>query len=169
MYWIQLVQLLLKSSQDKRFVCEAAETALVAMTTWVSPSLLLPKLQPYLKSKNPRIRAKASMCFSRSVPQLVSLYLPIKKLCLVVELGSAVWIFPAITIIFYFWTMTGTVICFFYALIYNILNMIITQPCFYTNTHSKKKKKAPSNRHSICCYLHGWYITRANHLQGKHP
>ncbi|KAL5987564.1 hypothetical protein ACLOJK_035312 [Asimina triloba] len=66
----QLVQLLLKSSQDKRFVCEAAERALVTMTTFVSPSLLLPKLQPYLKHKNPRIRAKASMCFCRSVPQL---------------------------------------------------------------------------------------------------
>lgn len=65
-----LVQLLLKSSQDKRFVCEAAERALVAMTTWVSPILLLPKLEPYLKHKNPRIRAKASFCFSRSVPQL---------------------------------------------------------------------------------------------------
>lgn len=68
---VQLVQLLLKSSQDKRFVCEAAEKALVAMTTWVSPILLLPKLQPYLKNRNPRIRAKASMCFSRSVPRLV--------------------------------------------------------------------------------------------------
>ncbi|KAJ0052038.1 hypothetical protein Pint_02692 [Pistacia integerrima] len=65
-----LVQLLLKSSQDKRFVCEAAEKALVAMTTWISPILLLPKLQPYFKNRNPRIRAKASMCFSRSVPCL---------------------------------------------------------------------------------------------------
>ncbi|KAF7819609.1 TOG array regulator of axonemal microtubules protein 1-like [Senna tora] len=65
-----LVQLLLKSSQDKRFVCEAAERALVAMTTWISPISLLPKLQPYFKNKNPRIRAKASMCFSRSVPRL---------------------------------------------------------------------------------------------------
>ncbi|XP_031256873.1 uncharacterized protein LOC116114876 [Pistacia vera] len=65
-----LVQLLLKSSQDKRFVCEAAEKALVAMTTWISPILLLPKLQPYFKNRNPRIRAKASMCFSRSVPRL---------------------------------------------------------------------------------------------------
>lgn len=62
-----LVQLLLKSSQDKRFVCEAAEKALIAMTTWVSPVLLLPKLQPCLKNRNPRIRAKASMCFCRSV------------------------------------------------------------------------------------------------------
>ncbi|KAJ4960179.1 hypothetical protein NE237_020089 [Protea cynaroides] len=67
-----LVQLLLKSSQDKRFVCDAAERALVAMTTWVSPTLLLPKLQPYLKHKNPRIRAKASMCFCRSVPRMGS-------------------------------------------------------------------------------------------------
>ncbi|XVF60339.1 hypothetical protein PTKIN_Ptkin08bG0037100 [Pterospermum kingtungense] len=66
-----LVQLLLKSSQDKRFVCEAAERALEAMTTSVSPMSLLPKLQPYLKNRNPRIRAKASMCFSRSVPRLV--------------------------------------------------------------------------------------------------
>ncbi|KAM3250668.1 hypothetical protein P3L10_004738 [Capsicum annuum] len=59
-----LVQLLWKSSQDKRFVCEAAEKALISMPTWVSPVLLLPKLQPYLNNKNPRIRAKASMCIS---------------------------------------------------------------------------------------------------------
>uniref|UniRef100_A0A2P2K8L4 TOG domain-containing protein n=3 Tax=Rhizophora mucronata TaxID=61149 RepID=A0A2P2K8L4_RHIMU len=65
-----LVQLLLKSSQDKRFVCEAAERALVAMTTWVSSTILLPKLEPYLKNRNPRVRAKASMCFCRSVAQL---------------------------------------------------------------------------------------------------
>lgn len=65
-----LVQLLLKSSQDKRFVCEASESALISMTTWISPSLLLPKLQPYLKNRNPRVRAKASMCFSRSVSRL---------------------------------------------------------------------------------------------------
>lgn len=68
---MQLVQLLLKASQDKRFVCEAAEKALISMTIWISPISLLPKLQPCLKNKNPRIRAKASMCFSRSVPQLV--------------------------------------------------------------------------------------------------
>uniref|UniRef100_A0A3Q7F101 TOG domain-containing protein n=2 Tax=Solanum lycopersicum TaxID=4081 RepID=A0A3Q7F101_SOLLC len=67
-----LVQLLLKSSQDKRFFCEAAEKALISMTTWVSPVLLLAKLQPYLKNKNPRIRAKASMCISRSAPHLGS-------------------------------------------------------------------------------------------------
>ncbi|CAN0924455.1 TOG array regulator of axonemal microtubules protein 1 [Linum grandiflorum] len=65
-----LLQLLLKSSQDKRFVCEAAEKALTALTTSVSPTLLLPKLQPHLYSKNPRIRAKASIYFCRSVPRL---------------------------------------------------------------------------------------------------
>ncbi|XP_068638242.1 uncharacterized protein [Aristolochia californica] len=65
-----LLQLLLKSSQDKQFLCEAAERALITMTSWVSPNLLLPKLQSYLKHKNPRIRAKASMFFSRSLPQL---------------------------------------------------------------------------------------------------
>ncbi|PIN00166.1 hypothetical protein CDL12_27334 [Handroanthus impetiginosus] len=65
-----LGQLLLKSSQDKRFVCEAAESELIALTSSISPLLLLPKLQPCIKSRNPRIRAKASMCISRSVPQL---------------------------------------------------------------------------------------------------
>ena len=68
----QLVQLFLKASQDKRFVCEAAEAALISMTNWISPLLLLPRMQPYLKNKNPRIRAKASVCFSKSVPRLVS-------------------------------------------------------------------------------------------------
>ncbi|KAG8384811.1 hypothetical protein BUALT_Bualt04G0157200 [Buddleja alternifolia] len=65
-----LLQLLLKSSQDKRFVCEAAEKALIALTSSVSPHLLLPKLQPYVKHRNHRIRAKASMCITQSVPQL---------------------------------------------------------------------------------------------------
>ncbi|XP_073157258.1 uncharacterized protein [Henckelia pumila] len=62
--------LLLKSSQDKRFVCEAAESALIALSIWVSPLALLPKLQPHIQNRNPRIRAKASMCISRSVPRL---------------------------------------------------------------------------------------------------
>ncbi|XP_047093886.1 uncharacterized protein LOC124706183 isoform X2 [Lolium rigidum] len=65
-----LMPLFLKSSQDKRFVCEAAEAALTSMTSWISPSVLLPKMQPYLKNRNPRIRAKASVCFSNSVPRL---------------------------------------------------------------------------------------------------
>ncbi|CAA0820205.1 ARM repeat superfamily protein [Striga hermonthica] len=67
-----LVQLLLKASQDKKFVCEAAESALKSLTSSVSPLLLLPKLQPYIKNRNPRIRAKASVCISRSVQELGS-------------------------------------------------------------------------------------------------
>ncbi|KAL8475523.1 hypothetical protein ACS0TY_028253 [Phlomoides rotata] len=65
-----LIQLLLRSSQDKRFVCEAAERTLNTLTSSVSPLLLLPKLQPYIKHRNPRIRAKASMFISRTVPRL---------------------------------------------------------------------------------------------------
>ncbi|GKV37332.1 hypothetical protein SLEP1_g45371 [Rubroshorea leprosula] len=41
---LELVQLLLKSSRDKKFICEAAEKALEAMTTWVSPTVLLPRI-----------------------------------------------------------------------------------------------------------------------------
>ncbi|KAK4779021.1 hypothetical protein SAY86_006549 [Trapa natans] len=74
--WINLLDPLLahllKASQDKKFVCEAAEKALVAMTTLVSPALLLPQLQPYFKTRNPQIPAKSSMCFCRSVLRLLS-------------------------------------------------------------------------------------------------
>lgn len=65
-----LLQLLLKASQDKRFVCEEAEKALVGMTSWISPQPLLRKLQPYIGHRNPRVRAKASMCVCRSVSRL---------------------------------------------------------------------------------------------------
>ncbi|KAL5662643.1 hypothetical protein ACJX0J_029768 [Zea mays] len=68
-----LVQLFLKASQDKRFVCEAAEAALTSMTSWISPLLLLPRMQPYLKNRNPRVRAKASVCLSKSVPCLIGM------------------------------------------------------------------------------------------------
>jgi hypothetical protein len=69
---VQLLQLLLKASQDKRFVCEEAEKALVSMTTWISPKELLLKLQVNLEHRNPRIRAKASSCVCRSVSKLVN-------------------------------------------------------------------------------------------------
>lgn len=65
-----LLQLLLKASQDKRFVCEEAEKSLVAMTAWLSPITLLQKLQPYAAHKNPRVRAKASMCVYKCVTRL---------------------------------------------------------------------------------------------------
>uniref|UniRef100_A0A453IS89 TOG domain-containing protein n=1 Tax=Aegilops tauschii subsp. strangulata TaxID=200361 RepID=A0A453IS89_AEGTS len=53
-----LMPLFLKSSQDKRIVCEAAEATIIT------------KMQPYLKYRNPRIQAKASVCISKSVPCL---------------------------------------------------------------------------------------------------
>lgn len=65
-----LLQLLLKASQDKRFVCEEAEKALVAMTSWISPNPLLLKLKSCLQHRNPRVRAKASSCICRSVSRL---------------------------------------------------------------------------------------------------
>jgi hypothetical protein len=67
----QLLQLLLKASQDKRFVCEEAERTLRGMTTSISPQPMLQKLQPYVNHRNPRVRAKAAMCMYNSVSRLV--------------------------------------------------------------------------------------------------
>ncbi|KAH8933874.1 hypothetical protein BDL97_18G053300 [Sphagnum fallax] len=65
-----LLQLLLKASQDKRFVCEEAERTLTGMTTSISPQPMLQKLQPYISHRNPRVRAKAAMCMYQSVSRL---------------------------------------------------------------------------------------------------
>jgi hypothetical protein len=69
---LQLLQLLLKASQDKRFVCEEAERTLIGMTTSISPQPMLQKLQPYVSHRNPRVRAKAAVCVYKSVSRLVS-------------------------------------------------------------------------------------------------
>lgn len=65
-----LLQLLLKASQDKRFVCEEAERTLEVMTLWIPPQPMLQKLQPYVKHNNPKIRAKASVCVYNSATRL---------------------------------------------------------------------------------------------------
>ena len=65
-----LLQLFLKASQDKHFVCEATEKALIMTTTCISPNLLLQKLELYVKHKNPCIRDKVYMCIWRSVHRL---------------------------------------------------------------------------------------------------
>jgi hypothetical protein len=65
-----LLQLLLKATQDKRFVCEEAERTLKGMTTSISPQPMLQKLQPYISHRNPRVRAKAAMCMYQSVSRL---------------------------------------------------------------------------------------------------
>jgi hypothetical protein len=70
----QLLQLLLKASQDKRFVCEEADKALNAMVKSMTPLPLLNKLRPYVRHINPRIRAKAAITISNSVSKMVKLY-----------------------------------------------------------------------------------------------
>ncbi|GMH20047.1 hypothetical protein Nepgr_021888 [Nepenthes gracilis] len=65
-----LLQLLLKASQDKRFVCEEAEKALNAMVQSVSTLPLLPKLQTCVSHSNPRVRAKAAISISNCVSKM---------------------------------------------------------------------------------------------------
>lgn len=68
---MQLLQLLLKASQDKKFVCEEAEKALNAMVEFFTPLPLLKKLQVYVSHSNPRIRAKAAISISNCVAKTV--------------------------------------------------------------------------------------------------
>lgn len=67
----QLLQLLLKASQDKRFVCEEADKALNTMVGSMTPLPLLDKLRAYVNRANPRIRAKAAVSISKCVSKLV--------------------------------------------------------------------------------------------------
>lgn len=60
-----LLQLLLKASQDKRFVCEEAQKALDSMACHTSPLPLLKKLQTYVHHANLRVRAKAAVAISK--------------------------------------------------------------------------------------------------------
>jgi hypothetical protein len=69
----QLLQLLLKASQDKRFVCEEADKALSAMVGSMNPLHLLNKLRAYASHANPRIRAKAVISISNCVSKMVIL------------------------------------------------------------------------------------------------
>lgn len=72
--WLQLLQLLLKASQDKKFVCEEADRALQAMTGSVPPLPLLRKLQSCVSHTNPKVRAKAAVSVSSCVSKMVSLH-----------------------------------------------------------------------------------------------
>ncbi|KAJ3691799.1 hypothetical protein LUZ61_020963 [Rhynchospora tenuis] len=65
-----LLQLLLKASQDKRFVCEEAEKALEAMAMCISPLPLLKKLQSFVTHSNLRVRAKAAVVISKCATQM---------------------------------------------------------------------------------------------------
>lgn len=65
-----LLQLLLKASQDKRFVCEEADKALKSMVQSITPLPLLHKLQAYVNHSNLRIRAKAAVSISNCVSRM---------------------------------------------------------------------------------------------------
>ncbi|XP_027165164.1 TOG array regulator of axonemal microtubules protein 2 [Coffea eugenioides] len=65
-----LLQLLLKASQDKKFVCEEADNAVKAMVESMTPLPLLRKLKTYVSHSNLRIRAKAAISISRCVSKL---------------------------------------------------------------------------------------------------
>ncbi|CAK8531700.1 unnamed protein product [Lathyrus sativus] len=67
-----LLQLLLKASQDKRFVCEEAERALGSMVGSMTPLSLLQKLRVSVSHKNLRIRAKAAVSLSKCVSKMVN-------------------------------------------------------------------------------------------------
>ncbi|KAL3654626.1 hypothetical protein CASFOL_001611 [Castilleja foliolosa] len=60
-----LLQLLLKACQDKKFVCEEAERALLAMVEAMAPLPLLQKLSAYVGHSNLKDRAKAAIFISK--------------------------------------------------------------------------------------------------------
>ncbi|XP_047155682.1 TOG array regulator of axonemal microtubules protein 1 isoform X1 [Vigna umbellata] len=68
-----LLQLLLKASQDKRFVCEEADRALSSMVSSMTPLPLLQKLRVYVSHKNLRVRAKAAVSLSNCVSKMQGL------------------------------------------------------------------------------------------------
>ncbi|KAG6487757.1 hypothetical protein ZIOFF_056358 [Zingiber officinale] len=65
-----LLQLLLKASQDKKFVCEEAEKALVKMAMCMPPLPLLKKLQSCVNHANLRVRAKAAISMSKCISKM---------------------------------------------------------------------------------------------------
>lgn len=65
-----LLQLLLKASQDKRFVCEEADKALNSMVGSLTPLPLLQRLRAYVKHGNLRVRAKAAVSISNCVSKM---------------------------------------------------------------------------------------------------
>ncbi|GAB2266026.1 hypothetical protein Dimus_001055 [Dionaea muscipula] len=65
-----VLQLLLKASQDKRFVCEEADKALKSMVDYTAPLLLLHKLKTCIGHSNMRVRAKAATSISNCVSKM---------------------------------------------------------------------------------------------------
>ncbi|XP_076912764.1 uncharacterized protein LOC143571149 [Bidens hawaiensis] len=65
-----MLQLLLKASQDKKFVCEEAERTLKKMVESTTPIPLLHKLKVYVTHANMRVRAKAAVSISHCVSKM---------------------------------------------------------------------------------------------------
>ncbi|CAI9260696.1 unnamed protein product [Lactuca saligna] len=65
-----MLQLLLKASQDKKFVCEEAERTLKTMVAFIAPIPLLHKLKGYVSHGNMRVRAKAAVSISHCVSKM---------------------------------------------------------------------------------------------------
>ncbi|KAJ4969050.1 hypothetical protein NE237_015751 [Protea cynaroides] len=65
-----LLQLLLKASQDKKFVREEAVKALQVMVESLAPLALLHKLLVYVTHSNLRVRAKAAVSISKCVSKM---------------------------------------------------------------------------------------------------
>ncbi|KAF9604933.1 hypothetical protein IFM89_011300 [Coptis chinensis] len=65
-----LLQLLLKASQDKRFVCEEAEKSLLVMVECMPSLALVSKLRAFVSHTNPRVRAKAAVSFAHCVSKM---------------------------------------------------------------------------------------------------
>ncbi|XP_061991532.1 uncharacterized protein LOC133709713 [Rosa rugosa] len=65
-----LLQLLLKASQDKRFVCEEADKALSAMVKSLTPLPLLHRLKAYVTHAHLKVRAKAAISISTCVSKM---------------------------------------------------------------------------------------------------
>lgn len=70
-FHLQMLQLLLKASQDKKFVCEEAERTLNTMVASTTPIPLLHKLKVYVSHGNMRVRAKAAVSISHCVSKMV--------------------------------------------------------------------------------------------------
>uniref|UniRef100_M1A737 Clasp n=1 Tax=Solanum tuberosum TaxID=4113 RepID=M1A737_SOLTU len=76
-----ILQLLLKASQDKKFVCEEADKTLKAMVESMTPLPLFHKLHTYVKHSNMRIRAKAAISISHCVSKMVGFYIILSNCC----------------------------------------------------------------------------------------
>lgn len=65
-----LLQLLLKASQDKKFVCEEADRGLKIMVESIAPLSLLHMLDTYVGHSNLKVRAKAAISISSCVSKM---------------------------------------------------------------------------------------------------